>query len=308
MRTSKAFSPAGISSFFQICDSEPDGTPITDPERIGSRGGGFALKRGVLTEVEVEESEEKKVEVFINGRPAPEAETTRRVIEMLLKKTDCHYRVKVSHKVDVPVGAGFGTSAAGALGTVMALSRALGTSLTFSQIGRLAHIAEVECRTGLGTVSGLLYGGCVLVKKPGVPDSGSIDRIPVPPGYYIVAGVFQPRMTREFLEKADREIINRVGAETLIRILEEPSLENFMRRSREFAEKTGLVTERVVRLMDASQDAGALGAAQNMLGEAVHALVPRDRLEPVLEAFGKFLPDERIIVSEIENQGVRLVG
>lgn len=308
MRTSKAFSPAGISSFFQICDSEPDGTPITDPERIGSRGGGFALKRGVLTEVEVEESEEKKVEVFINGRPAPEAETTRRVIEMLLKKTDCHYRVKVSHKVDVPVGAGFGTSAAGALGTVMALSRALGTSLTFSQIGRLAHIAEVECRTGLGTVSGLLYGGCVLVKKPGVPDSGSIDRIPVPPGYYIVAGVFQPRMTREFLEKADREIINRVGAETLIRILEEPSLENFMRRSREFAEKTGLATERVVRLMDASQDAGALGAAQNMLGEAVHALVPRDRLEPVLEAFGKFLPDERIIVSEIENQGVRLVG
>ncbi|KYH40623.1 MAG: hypothetical protein AYL32_010510 [Candidatus Bathyarchaeota archaeon B26-2] len=308
MRTSKAFSPAGISSFFQICDSEPDGTPITDPERIGSRGGGFALKRGVLTEVEVEESEEKKVEVFINGRSAPEAETTRRVIEMLLKKTDCHYRVKVSHKVDVPVGAGFGTSAAGALGTVMALSRALGTSLTFSQIGRLAHIAEVECRTGLGTVSGLLYGGCVLVKKPGVPDSGSIDRIPVPPGYYIVAGVFQPRMTREFLEKADREIINRVGAETLIRILEEPSLENFMRRSREFAEKTGLVTERVVRLMDASQDAGALGAAQNMLGEAVHALVPRDRLEPVLEAFGKFLPDERIIVSEIENQGVRLVG
>jgi len=308
MRTSKAFSPAGISSFFQICDSEPDGTPITDPERIGSRGGGFALKRGVLTEVEVEESEEKKVEVFINGRPAPEAETTRRVIEMLLKKTDCHYRVKVSHKVDVPVGAGFGTSAAGALGTVMALSRALGTSLTFSQIGRLAHIAEVECRTGLGTVSGLLYGGCVLVKKPGVPDSGSIDRIPVPPGYYIVAGVFQPRMTREFLEKADREIINRVGAETLIRILEEPSLENFMRRSREFAEKTGLATERVVRLMDASQDAGALGAAQNMLGEAVHALVPRDRLEPVLEAFGKFLSDERIIVSEIENQGVRLVG
>ena len=308
MRTSKAFSPAGISSFFQICDSEPDGTPITDPERIGSRGGGFALKRGVLTEVEVEESEEKKVEVFINGRPAPKAETTRRVIEMLLKKTDCHYRVKVSHKVDVPVGAGFGTSAAGALGTVMALSRALGTSLTFSQIGRLAHIAEVECRTGLGTVSGLLYGGCVLVKKPGVPDSGSIDRIPVPPGYYIVAGVFQPRMTREFLEKADREIINRVGAETLIRILEEPSLENFMRRSREFAEKTGLATERVVRLMDASQDAGALGAAQNMLGEAVHALVPRDRLEPVLEAFGKFLPDERIIVSEIENQGVRLVG
>ena len=304
----KAFSPAGISSFFQICDSEPDGRPITDPERIGSRGGGFALERGVLTEVEVEESGDKKIEVFINGRPAPEAETTKKVVEMLLGMAGRRYTVKVKHRIDVPVGAGFGTSAAGALGTAMALSRALGISLTFNQIGRLAHIAEVECRTGLGTVTGLLFGGCVLVKKPGAPDSSSVDRIPVPPDYYIVAGVFRPRLTSDFLEKVDREIINRMGAETLKRILEEPSLENFMRRSREFAEKAGLVTERVARLMDASQRAGAVGAAENMLGEAVHALVPRDRLERVLEAFSEVLPKEKIIVSRIENRSVRLVG
>jgi len=60
--------------------------------------------------------------------------------------------------------------------------------------------------------------------------------------------------------------------------------------------------------MDASQRAGAVGAAENMLGEAVHALVPHDRLERVLEAFSEVLPKEKIIVSRIENRSVRLVG
>jgi len=42
-RKAKAFCPAGISGFFQICDKEPDGKPITDLERIGARGGFFSM-------------------------------------------------------------------------------------------------------------------------------------------------------------------------------------------------------------------------------------------------------------------------
>ena len=114
-QSAKAFAPAGISSFFEICDHTDDGIPIADPERVGSRGGGFGLQRGVLTEVSVSQAKTNSIRVFLNGQTAPEAETTKTVIEMLLGKTEGAYDVVVRHKIEVPIGAGFGTSAGGAL-------------------------------------------------------------------------------------------------------------------------------------------------------------------------------------------------
>ncbi len=303
----EAFSPSGISSFFQICDTGAHGEPLMNPELIGARGGGFALEKGVLTTVSIERAEERNIRIFINGRLSWKAETTRRTAEEMLKMTGEAYNVEIRHEVEVPVGAGFGTSAAGALGTATALSKALGLDLTYSQIGRIAHIAEVECGTGLGTVSGLLIGGCVIVKEPGVPGFNSVDRIPIPSNHYIIAGVYAPKITSKTLKKINKELINRMGAETLKRILDEPSLENFMDASREFAEKTGLATERTIKLMDEASEAGAIGAAQNMLGEAVHALVPEDKLSTVLKAFKRSLPEDRIIISRIDKQGIRLI-
>jgi len=303
-----AFSPAGISSFFQICDTEPDGTPITDLERVGARGGGFGLKKGVHTEVTIAKSKTKSVRVFINRKLAPEARTTRTVVDTLLERVDQPYNVEVKHEVEVPIGAGFGTSAGGAVGTALALGKALNLSLTYRDIGRIAHVAEVKCKTGLGTVSGILFGGCVIVLEPGAPDHGSVDRIPITPHYHVVSGVFQPRLTSEFLQSTKkRSIINEMGQKTLESILAEPSLENFLHSCRRFAEKTGLATRRVIKLMTAAEKAGAVGAAQNMLGEAVHALVQRDKVKKVTEAFEKVLPPEKIVVAEVSLQGAQLL-
>jgi len=306
--TAKAFSPAGISSFFQICDQTADGKPITDLERVGARGGGFGLEKGVFTEVSVAQSRTKSIRVFINDHLAPEAETTRTVADMILKKvSEQPYSVEVKHRVEVPIGAGFGASAAGAVGTALALCKALSLNLTYREVGRIAHVAEVKCKTGLGTVSGIMLGGCVLVLEPGAPDGGKVDRIPIPPGYYIVAGVFQQRLTSKFLQSTKkRAIINEMGQKTLDRILAEPSLENFLHSCQEFAEKTGLATKRVVRLMTAAEKKGALGAAQNMLGEAVHALVEKDKVKSVVEAFERVLPSHKIIVAKVSLQGAQL--
>jgi len=307
MRRAAAYCPAGISSFFQVCDTEADGSPILDPERIGSRGGGFAIKKGVVTRVEASESHKNEIIVFINDDYSPNAKTTLEVVKTILGMKDRRYHVKVEHYVDVPIGAGFGTSAAGALGAALALSKAIDLNLTLNQIGRIAHIAEVKCKTGLGTVSGLLYGGCVIVKEPGSPCSTSIDRIPVPPDYYLVVAVFKPRLTANYLKRLNKKILNAVGEETLQGILREPSLRNFLRLSRVFAEKTGLTTDRTIKLMNIAEEAGAIGAAQNMLGEAVHALVPKRNLDAVRRAFRNEVPAENIIVSRIENGGVRLI-
>jgi pantoate kinase len=306
-RISKAFSPAAISSFFQICDTELNGKPITDLERVGARGGGFGLKKGVLTEIDVEKSHKKSVKVFINGRLAPKAVTTRTVVGMVLERVSQHYSVMVKHKIEVPIGAGFGTSAGGAFGTALALCDALNLDATYQEIGRIAHVAEVKCGTGLGTVSGIMSSGCVLVLEPGAPNHGTVDRIPISSDYQIVAGVFQPRLTSEFLKSTEkREVINDLGQKTLTRILAKPSLENFLRSCREFAEKTGLATERVVNLMNAAEEAGAVGAAQNMLGEAVHALVKNDKVKSVLHAFERVLPPDKIVVAEISLTGAQL--
>jgi len=308
VKGARAFSPAGISSFFQICDTEPNGKPITNLERVGARGGGFGLKKGVFTEVSVAKSKTKRIEIFINGKHAPEAETTRAVVDMVLGRVDQPYSVEVRHRVEVPIGAGFGTSAAGAVGTALALCKAVNLNLTCRDIGRIAHVAEVKCKTGLGTVSGIMFGGCVLVLEPGAPDHGSVDRIPIPPDYYIVSGVFQPRLTSKFLKSTKkRAIINEIGQKTLERVLAEPSLENFLRSCREFAERTGLASKRVIKLMTAAENSGAIGAAQNMLGEAVHALAERDKVKNVVEAFERVLPSKKIVVAEVSLSGAQLV-
>jgi len=306
-RSSRAFSPAGISSFFQICDRETDGKPIINLERVGARGGGFGLKKGVFTEVKITKSKAKKTKIFINGKNAPEAFTTKTVVDTLLERVNQPYSVEVRHRVEVPIGSGFGTSAGGAVGTALALSNAVGLSLTYRDVGRIAHVAEVKCKTGLGTVSGVMVGGCVIVLEPGAPNHGSVDRIPIPPDFYIVAGVFQPRLTSEFLNSTrKRAIINDMGQKTLDRILAEPSLENFLRSCRDFAEKTGLATKRVVELMTAAEKAGAVGAAQNMLGEAVHALVDKDKVKSVARVFEKVLPRDKVVVAEVSPQGAHL--
>jgi len=305
----RAFCPAGISSFFEICDRTSDGKLIADPEQIGARGGGFSPDKGVSTEVTVAEAEEKQVQVFINGESCPEAETTKSVVEMLTAKVSEKYAVTVIHNVDVPIGAGFGSSAAGALGTALALSKALGINLTYNQLGRIAHVAEVKSRTGLGTVGPLLFGGCGLTIEPGAPGIARLDRIPVSPDYRLVVGTFRPCPTKEMLSSPEkREIINKWGRKTLKKILAEPSLENFMGACKEFALGTGFATSRVQKLMEQSEKVGAIGAAQNMLGEAVHALVSVDSVAAVHETFKKLLPKEKILIANIDFQGARLIG
>ena len=309
-KIAQAFAPAAISSFFEICDQTRNGKPIPDLEQVGARGGGFGLQKGVLTEVSVSESKTNSIQVFINGNVAPEAQTTKTVLQMLLTNTSGAYDVVANHKIDVPIGAGFGTSAGGALTAGLALKEALDLPLTSNQIGKAAHVAEIQCQTGLGTVSSLaLCGGCVLVVEPGAPGTCVVDRIPITPGYVVVAGVFKSVAKKAVLSSPERRReVNRFGRKTLDAILAGPSLENFLGCCWQFAQDAGFATERVRQLVHLAKQAGAVGAAQNMVGEAVHAVALEANASDVAEAFKQVLPQESIIVSKIDFQGARLMG
>jgi len=194
------------------------------------------------------------------------------------------------------------------LGTAFALSKALGLHLTYNQLGRTAHVAEVKCRTGLGTVGPLLLGGCIVTVEPGAPDYAVIDRIPITAEHWIVAGVFKLWPTKEVLASPEkRKRVNEWGRKTVDKILAEPCLKNFLRASKEFAVRTGLASERVKLLMALAEKAGAIGAAQNMVGEAVHALTTPENVEKVTQAFKKVLPNEKVLSGKVDLQGVRLL-
>ncbi len=309
-RTAKAFAPGAISSFFEIHNTNPDGSPITQLERIGARGGGFGLHCGVHTQVTVEKAATNSIQVTINGQPAADAKVTQNVTQAILSLTDKKYAVKVDHRIDVPIGMGFGTSAGGALTTGLALGEALRLPLTYNQIGKIAHAAEIQSQTGLGTVSSLTVGGgLILVTEPGAPGICRVDRIPISPDYMVVAGFYNTKISKALLSSPQRTAeINRFGKQTLERILAEPSLENFLDSCWTFAQNAGFASAGIRELVRLAVKAGAVGAAQNMIGEVVHAVVLVENAVSVAEAFKQVLPEKQVLICKVDFQGARLIG
>lgn len=307
-RHASAFAPSGISGFFEICDHDRLGRPLTDPLRIGARGGGIGLVKGVKTKVTVNPASENGIRVIINGEEAPYALTTETVVKRLLRLTSRFYDVKVEHMVETPIGAGFGTSAAGAVSCGLALSKALDLKISFNKVMQEAHAGEVICHTGLGSVEGMGGGGLVLVLKSGTVGYGLVDRIMIPQNLKVVAGFYRPIDKKEILLAPEKhEAINCIGRETMKRIRSEPTLDSFLKNCKAFALNTGLASDRCMELITVAEAAGAIGASQNMIGEAVHAIVEPGKVESVRNAFLRFVPEEKVLVSDIEFCGARLL-
>jgi pantoate kinase len=307
-KTAKAFAPGAISSFFEIHDTE-NGQPISDLTKVGAIGGGFGLEKGTYTTVNAIEAKENSLNVTINSQPV-QAKTTKQVVETLLCHTDKKYSISVDHIIELPIGMGFGTSAGGALTTGLALKQALSLPLTYNQIGQVAHVAEIQCVTGLGTVSSLNFGGgLILVTKAGAPGICQIDRIPISPDYVVVIGYYPSLIPKKSVLSSPekKKEINGYGRQALEAILADPSLENFLDSCWAFAEKAGFTNDGIRALVKAAKKAGAVGAAQNMIGEAVHAVVHQEDADSVAEAFKQTLPKDQVIVSRVDFQGARLI-
>jgi pantoate kinase len=306
MNRASAFCPAGISSFFQAVTSESPPQTIKDAYRIGARGGGFVLEKGVFTQVKVESAKIPQTEVTINGRRAPEATVTYEVCRLLLNEVDGNHQIHIDHEVEVPIGAGYGASAAGAVSTALALSRALGMNLTLNRIGQIAHFAEIRCATGLGSVSGVLRGGMILVVEPGAPGYDLVDWIPLDPLYRIVTASFAPISKKDVLFSNEAlRAVNREGHTVLKQILANPDPVRFMKLCYEFAKKAGFLSQRIKDVVHTVMKVGALGATQNMIGDAFHALVPLGAVDAVVQSVAKRFPPNSILISKLSVAGPR---
>jgi pantoate kinase len=303
MKMARAFAPCHITGVFQIFDEGRDAL------HVGSRGAGVSLSRGVETTVEVEESARDSVRISVNGLVSDSARVSNRVVNIFARRfrkvgaSDIH----VNHRVGVPVGAGLGSSGAAALSLALALNEALGSGLSTTEAAQVAHVAEVECKTGLGTVIAEALGGLEVRVKAGAPGIGEIRRVPILKGMGVACLVFGPLSTRKCLtDESIRRRINDFGGRMVDALGESPTAQDFMKTSRRFAEHVGLITDRMRTVLNEMDETGVV-CSMPMFGECVFTMAERPDLKKVLQVFQEHAQQGVIIVSEVDREGARLL-
>ena len=259
----RAFAPGNISCVFKVI-------PHADPARMHSLGMGFTVKEGV----EVNVSEHHETEVFFNEQ-CINFPTVRAVVDRLVQNSG----VKVEITSSLPLGCGFGLSGAASLATAYALNEYLFLHKDVHELAMIAHIAEVDNRTGLGDVCSQYHGGCLVKLTEGAPLVA--DRLPVPdqPIYY---RYFGPIQTSEVLGNREQTArINRAAdaaldvLQTFSRAKPAPDLLNAcFKVSKRFSVESGLLTDARVVDTIAQIEGGGGVASMIMLGNGVFSTHP----------------------------------
>jgi len=280
--TVTAFCPGHISGYFRRISGDT-------PAATGSIGAGIVISEGVTATVRA--AGRTSVRIIREGTAPHRHEeiTGSPLLESVI--ADLGVSAAVETTCRLPIGAGFGLSAAALLATITALDRLCSLGLSRHEIALRAHEAEVVHRTGLGDIAACQDGGFAIRKSPGI--DGLIEREhgwdgplfavsfgPIPTPAVLgteakmqqVASAFPSREPRGFLD--------------------------FFSLCREFDRDCGLVTPEVSRVLGACDRAG-VPAAMTMLGNGVFACGPDSK--PVLGRFG-----EPVYEFSIARTGVRV--
>lgn len=258
------FVPSHITGFFQILENN-------DPLKKGSRGAGVVMDKGVLTRIKTSRID-KKIDIKINEKKDSFSDSiTRKTVELLQEKVYLEKGFKIEHEINLPLGCGFGTSAACALGTVMGLARLLNLNMTYNQVASVAHQAEVELGTGLGDLIAETSGGIVVRLKEGAPGFGKIDKINCEPLFVISKTLGDIDTSSIIQDPHHQKRIKQTGEGMLKKLLAEPTPQNFMSLSHKFAQKTSLMSGEVKELVDILNEE-TIGASMAMLGNTAFAL------------------------------------
>ena len=283
-----AFSPGHVSGFFEPVYSRQN------MDRTGSRGAGINVSLGVLSEVIAESSTRQDFEIFVNKRKFS-SPVIRLALRYLLGEKSFHVVVKTN--LELPLGQGFGMSAASALSTTFALAKIIGAPDTDAM--KASHYAEIQLRTGLGDVMACCFGGVEIRKEAGLPPWGMIEHIP---GKYelVLCVVGRKLDTKKILtDPVKASNIAAYGRYCTKKLLENPSIENFFSLSQVFTRKTNLVDKRVLEAIDAANHYGM--ASMCMLGNSVFAIGETAKLCQTLSKFGK------VFVCNVDDCGARVL-
>ena len=251
--SNSVFVPGHVTGFFTVENHHIS-------LKKGSCGVGFLLSKGVETTVDGAD------ELIINVN---QGDST--IIDEVLSIMEIKNNLKITQDIQVPIGAGFGTSAASAFSLSLALNDYLNLGYSKELCGQIAHMAEVNLNFGLGDVIAQSGRGLVLRDNPGAPGVGDIKSFEH--DVFIAWKTFGGIDTSTIIQNSSKkELISDVGLKYLEFFEEKPSLRNFLDFSYKFACETKLMSkevENLVKYFNSMDD--ILGSSMAMLGNTVFA-------------------------------------
>jgi pantoate kinase len=272
-----AFAPGHVSGVFAVHDDAPDLL------HKGSRGVGWSVDQGATATVTPRPStnathapatSNARSTIRIGGAPS-DARVTRRALEILTPGK--HWDVDL--RLDLPVGQGFGMSAAGTLATCLAVAYEAG--LDPEQALEAAHQAEVASATGLGDAVGSWFGAGEIRIKPGCPPAGWAMRVEPPQDtrfLFCVLGqaIPTPNVIRDATWKAKTRELGDPLVDRVLAAGRPMAWSMLLDASAEFSQRLGLMPD-AMRILGASLPPG-IRWGQSMLGNTLWATGRPDAL------------------------------
>jgi pantoate kinase len=299
-RMARAFVPGHITGIFQIFDE------YENPLNCGSRGAGFSVTAGTVTEVSMAEHDTLDITTEYNDRII-DAPVTSTVIQKLSEDFGRTFKVHVKHYSSLPIGVGFGASGAGALGTAIALCHLLDESIEVMTAAQYAHYSEIVNHAGLGDVLAQTVGGFEIRTEPGAPGIGKTVSISDEDASVVLAGATGLE-TRSVLTNPDsRKAINESGDRLIDLIISNPTIEQFIESSRQFAEDIGLMTSRVENALSDLSSIDLHNSSMVMIGDSVFCLCDSTDQDNATDILSKYWKPSEILATSISLNGGGLV-
>lgn len=298
-----AFCPAHVTGFFKANLGENQEVA----EKFGSMGAGFSIKEGVTTKVIISSgnNQHSKFRISIKGFQSDKTDVSEFVLKEFLKLGNFEdVFFDIEHQISIPVGYGLGSSGAVALSLSYALDQVLELKLDKIEIGKIAHIAEINCKTGLGDVLASFHGGFEIRVKPGAPGIGKVEKINVD-NISIIMICFSPISTNKFIQEHLSKI-NGLGGKMVNKLLESKDYDNFQDMSLEFAKYINVMTPRMQKLIE-ELSLNGIKSGIALFGETVFTMIPKISKNKVLDIFKKY-SEGKIIISQLDVQGARVLN
>ncbi|WAC06154.1 MAG: pantoate kinase [Methanoregula sp.] len=282
-RSVTAFCPGHISGYFKRVMGQ-------DAATTGSCGAGIVISEGV--HARVEPSEHTTILVCRKDQSGERTVISRTSPPVAYAMEQLSLSARVTTECSLPIGAGFGLSAAAILAALTALDNLYDLGMGEDLIARAAHESEIEHRTGLGDVAACRGGGFVVRPTAGI--AAPVHRYLNLPGA-VYALSFGPIHTPDVL--GSKEQMDRVA--TAFPKDVPLTISDFFSLSKNFAEQSGLITHEVSRVLAGCRKAG-VPASMTMLGNGVFAYSAKAK--NVLAGFGA------IYEMHIAQEGPRVIG
>ena len=277
--TDSVFVPGHITGFFNIEDHKVS-------LKKGSCGAGFLLSKGVRTTI----SPADELTINVN-----QGDFT--VIDEVLSIMDIENDFRIVQDIQLPIGAGFGTSAASAFSLALALNEFLDLGYSKELCGQIAHMAEINLGAGLGDVIAQTGHGLVLRTQPGAPGIGEVESFEH--DVCIAWKTFGEIETSSIIQDPQhKKVISASGIKYWKLFTQSPTLENFLDFSNSFANETKLMSGEVKELVDyLNSSDNILGSSMAMLGNTAFAFAYDE------DAF-KTLNIEGLHIDKLNNIGI----